>query len=190
MNLIENELKEAEDLLSKSECLYDQKAIDQAIDRVAQEMNEKLADKNPLLLCVMNGAVIFTGQLATRLTFPLQIDYVHVTRYQGEIEGREIHWVAEPSVDVKDRTIVIVEDILDLGLTLAAVKQHCQAHGAKEVYCAALIDKKRSRAIGGVERCDFTGLFVEDRFLLGYGLDYKGFLRNVPGIYAVKPEYL
>lgn len=184
--MIDHDVNEAKSLVEKSECLFDQKTIEAAIHRIADAMNERFADEAPLLLCVMNGAVIFMGQLVTLLNFPLQIDYVHVTRYQGEIEGRELHWVAEPRIELKDRVVVIIEDILDAGLTLASVKDFCEKQGAKEVHCAVLIDKDSPRSKGGVETCEFTGLKVGNRFLFGYGLDYKGFLRNIPGIYAVK----
>lgn len=174
-----------ENLLAHTTCLYDHKQIEAAIDRVAKEMNEKLANKTPLFLCVMNGAVVFMGQLITRLNFPLQIDYVHATRYQGTMHGAKLDWMAEPSTPLKDRVVVIVEDILDGGLTLAAVSHYCKQQKAKEIYCAALLDKNRPREEGGIEKCDFTGLYVENKFLIGYGLDYEGFCRNLPGIYAV-----
>lgn len=181
----DRDLEEVKRLTENSECLFDQQAIEEAIGRIANEMNEKFAHQAPVLLCVMNGAVIFMGQLVTRLTFPLQIDYLHVTRYQGELEGRELHWVAEPRIDLTGRTVVVIEDILDAGLTLAAVKKYCQQQEAKEIYFAVLIDKNSPRAEGGVQVCDFTGVKVDNRFLFGYGLDYKGYLRNIPGIYAV-----
>lgn len=181
-----DDLKQTQELTTKSSCLHSKEEVEAAIDRIAEDMNERLADKVPVFICVMNGAVIFMGQLITKLNFPLQINYIHATRYQGEIEGRELHWLAEPTISVKDRAVVIVEDILDSGLTLAAVRDFCQKQGASDIFTATLIDKKRPRDAGGVERCDFTGLEVEDKFLYGYGLDYKDYLRNVDGIYAVE----
>lgn len=180
------DLEQVKLLQKKGRCLHSKEEIDAAITKVANEMNHKLAETTPIFMCVMNGAVVFMGQLVTRLNFPLQINYIHATRYQGEIEGRELDWRAEPSVPLTNRTIVVVEDILDTGLTLAAVKNYCLDNGAKQVFTAALIDKQRPREEGGVERCDFTGLVVENKFLYGYGLDYKDFLRNEPGIYAVE----
>jgi len=182
--MIEN-LNEINSMVDNSTCLYSKQDIESAIERIAEEMNQKLADKAPVFLCVLNGAMVFMGQLITKLNFPLQIDYIHATRYQGEMSGNELRWVAEPSLSLKDRVVVIVEDILDAGITLAAVKHYCEDQGAKEIHCAALIDKDRPRESGGVETCEFTGLKVEDKFLIGYGLDYQGFLRNLPGIYAV-----
>ena len=181
----QSDLEETQKLIKNSECLHTQEEVMGAIKKVSAEMNEQLAGKVPVFMCVMNGAVVFMGQLITQLTFPLQINYIHATRYRGEMEGSELHWQAEPTITVKDRVVVIVEDILDTGLTLAAVKDYCIENGAEEVFTAALVDKQRPREPGGVERCDFTGLEVENKFLYGYGLDYKEYLRNVDGIYAV-----
>ena len=130
--------------------------------------------------------MVFIGQLLTRLDFPLQVNYIHATRYQGEIEGSHLHWRAEPSISLEDRVVVLVEDILDTGLTLSAIISYCNAKGAKKIYTAALVDKDRPRDAGGLETCDFIGLNVENKFLYGYGLDYKDFLRNEPGIFAVE----
>ena len=167
-------------------CLHSKEEVEAVIDKVAAEMNEKFADEAPLFLCVMNGAVIFMGQLISRLTFPLQIDYIHTSRYRGTMTGSDLRWISEPTISLKDRTIVVIEDILDSGVTLAAILEYCRQHGAKAVYTAALVDKDHPRAEGGVEKADFTGLYVENKFLVGYGLDYQEFFRNLPGIYAVQ----
>lgn len=186
MSIYLNDLEQVKELQKKGRCLHTDAEVRAAITRMAEDMTKELADTTPIFLCVMNGAVIFMGQLLTQLNFPLQINYIHATRYHGEIEGRELHWRAEPTVDLKDRTIVVVEDILDTGLTLAAVVKYCEDNGAKKVYTAALVDKQRPRELGGIQECDFTGLVVENKFLYGYGLDFKDFLRNEAGIYAVE----
>jgi len=180
------DLKEVEKVWKNSTCLHKQEEIEAAINNVAKEMNKELAGKTPLFLCVMNGAVIFMGQLITKLTFPLQIDYIHATRFRGKMSGGDLLWVTKPTSDLKDRTIVIIEDILDAGLTLASIIDYCNQQGAKEVYTAVLVDKQTPREKGGVEKTDFTGMYVEDKFLIGYGLDYEGFFRNLPAIYAVE----
>jgi hypoxanthine phosphoribosyltransferase len=180
------DLTDVDNVVKRAVCLHDKKTVEAAIDRIASEMNRTLKDEMPIFLCVMNGAVVFMGQLITRLTFPLQINYVHASRYQGEMEGRELHWVAEPTLPLRDRNIVIVEDILDGGLTLAAVRDYCLAKKAAKIYTATLVDKQRPREKGGVETCDFVGIKTENKFLIGYGLDYQDFLRNLPGIYAVE----
>jgi len=182
----QKDLQEVKKLQEKGRLIYSKEQIEEAIERIAKDLTKEIFDKIPIFLCVMNGAVVFMGQLLTRLDFPLQINYIHATRYQGEIESTQLVWHAEPTVDLKDRVVVVIEDILDSGLTLAAIIKYCAQKGAKEVYTAALIDKQRPRSPGGTEHCDFTGLLIEDKFLYGYGLDYKDYLRNVAGIYAVE----
>ena len=133
----------------------------------------------------MNGAVVFAGQLLTKLNFYLQVDYIHTSRFKGEMEGGDLEWVAVPRTSLEGRTVVIVEDILDSGITLTSIIDYCREKGAKEVYTVVLVDKDHPRDVNGVEKADFTCLWVEDKFLLGFGLDYQGFFRNLPGIYAV-----
>jgi hypoxanthine phosphoribosyltransferase len=162
--------------------------IHSALDKMAAEITEQLSDSNPILLCVMTGAVMTTAGLATRLHFPLQMDYVHATRYQGKVRAGDLHWKVEPHMDLNGRTVIVVEDILDGGLTLAAIIDYCQSNGAKAVYSAVLVDKKHTRDVGGIAHADFTGMEIEDLFIYGYGLDYEGYLRNMPGIYAVTED--
>ena len=142
-----------------------------------------------LLLCIMNGGLILAGKLATLLDFPLQIDYLHATRYRGETRGAELNWLAYPRERIKGRDILLVDDILDEGNTLAAVKAYCIEQGAKSVYTAVLADKKHARRLPGIS-ADCAGLQLEDKFVFGSGLDYKGYLRNVAGIYAIDESAL
>ena len=134
----------------------------------------------------MNGGLIFTGQLLTRLLFPLEVDYVHATRYGHETNGAHLHWTVRPQLDLKDRTVLLLDDILDEGVTLAAIADYCRQQGAEKVLMAALVEKLHLRKVTPGMRADFSGIEVGDRFLFGYGLDYKGYWRNAPGIYAVK----
>lgn len=174
-----------QEIIAKAECLYNTEEVLQAIDNIAAQMTSKLADQNPIILSVMTGAMIFTGHLAVRLNFPLEMDYIHATRYRGAMRGGDLHWLVEPRLDLKDRTIVIVDDILDGGLTLAAIIDYCQQYKAKAVYTAVLVDKKRVREPGVNFKPDFVGVETEDKFLFGFGLDYEEYFRNAPGIYAV-----
>ena len=107
-------------------------------------------------------------------------------RYRQETTGGILEWKLQPESDMKDRTVLIVDDILDEGTTLCAIADYCLAHGAREVLTAVLVDKIHERKARPGLKADFTGLYVEDRFLFGYGMDYKGYWRNAPGIYAVK----
>ena len=177
---------EMNQVMADADCLVNEQQVHAAIDSMAQSITERLRDSNPLLFCVMNGGLILTGQLLPRLKFPVQAEYLHATRYRQETTGGILEWKLRPDADIKDRTVLIVDDILDEGTTLCAIADYCQVHGAKEVLTAVLVDKQHDRKAQPDLKADFTGLEVEDRFLFGYGMDYKGYWRNAPGIYAVK----
>lgn len=172
-----------------SECLFSKQEVEVALDAMAQEIHGVLSEQNPLLLCVMIGGLIPTGNLLTRLDFPLELNYVHATRYHGETRGGNIHWKVRPEYDLANRTVLIVDDILDGGLTLQAIVDHCNAYNAKKVYTAVLVDKETKRLEGGLPQANFTGLRVDDRYVFGYGMDYQEYLRNAPGIFVVPKEY-
>lgn len=178
-------IKEIETVLAEAELLYTAAEVDTAITRMAEEITAVLANKNPVILCLMVGAVIPAGMLMPRLNFPLQIDYVHATRYQGKTSGGKITWLKSPDIDIKNRCVLIVDDILDEGITLASMIAECKKMNAAEIYSAVLVDKKISKT-RDFQKADFTGLTIPNRYVFGYGMDYKDYLRNAPGIYAVK----
>lgn len=176
--------EEAQRVLERADLLYSRDQIEQVLDKLAQDISSDLKDKNPLVLSVMVGGLIFAGQLITRLHFPLQMDYVHATRYRGQTEGSELHWQHRPSRSLEDRVVLLIDDILDEGVTLAAIVEACRAQGARDVRTAVLVDKVHERK-NGLKAATYTGVYVEDRYVFGYGMDYRGFLRNAAGIYAV-----
>ncbi|MCP5161288.1 MAG: hypoxanthine-guanine phosphoribosyltransferase [Hahellaceae bacterium] len=177
---------EMQQVFDDADCLCSPADVNAALDRMAEEMNAALSRSNPLVFCVMNGGVFITGQLLPRLTFPLEQHYIHATRYRQATTGGLLDWKVKPDVSMKDRCVLILDDILDEGATLAAIADYCHAEGASQVLTAALVDKEHDRkAVPGM-KCDYTGLYVEDRYLFGCGMDYKGYWRNAPGIYAVK----
>ncbi len=173
-------------VFDEADCLCSPAEVSQALDRMAGEINARLANRNPLVFCVMNGGVFITGQLLPRLTFPLEQHYMHATRYRQQTSGGQLNWKVKPEVSLRDRCVLILDDILDEGATLAAIVDYCQQQGAEEVLTAALVDKLHDRKTPPGIRCDFTGLQVADRYVFGCGMDYKGYWRNAPGIYAVK----
>ena len=177
------------EVYEKATCIYTHNEVEAALDRMARDIHNQLEDKNPLLLCVMIGGVVTLGHLLTRLDFPLEVDYLHATRYRGELSGREIHWKVKPPESVKGRTILVVDDILDGGVTLVSIVEELKAMEAKEVYTAVLVDKHTKRVENGLSKADFVGLNIEDHYVFGYGLDYREYLRNAPGIYEVAPEH-
>jgi hypoxanthine phosphoribosyltransferase len=178
-----------QDVYAKATCLYSREEVEAALDRMALAISDKLADTNPVFLCVVVGGMIPMGNLLVRLDFPLEADYIHATRYQGEIRGKTLEWKATPSIKLADRTVVIVDDILDAGITLQAIVDYCKKAGAAAVYTAALVDKQNARLPEGLAETDFYGLRIDNHYVFGYGLDYKGYLRNAPGIYQVAPEH-
>jgi hypoxanthine phosphoribosyltransferase len=177
-------LEEIKHVQATADLLHSEQEIELAIDKMAQEINIALADRNPLLLCVMNGGVVTFGKLLTRLSIPLTIDAINASRYQNLTSGGSIEWLAKPVTSLKGRTVLLVDDILDEGITLQAICQYCREQGATAVYSAVLVDKilDHQKPI----TADFIGLKVENRYVFGYGMDYKGYLRNAPGIYACK----
>jgi hypoxanthine phosphoribosyltransferase len=173
----------------RSTCLHTKQDIDNQLDRLAKEIHETIGDKNPLLLCVMIGGLVLGGNLLPRLDFPLQVDYIHATRYRGNTTGQdELTWKAKPTADLANRTVLIIEDILDQGVTLQAIIDYCHSQGAKEVLSVVLLDKRECRIPGGLPTANFTGIIIPDAYVFGYGLDYKNYLRNAPGIYMVAKE--
>ncbi len=172
----------------RATCLHTAEQVDLAIDDMAKLISLDLSEANPVVLCVMIGGVVPTGMLLTKLDFPLQVDYVHATRYHDNFIGDELEWLVKPRVSLKDRAVLIVDDILDGGLTLAKIAEYCMAEGALDVKTAVLVEKDARRVSGGLEKADYTGVTVEDRFVFGYGMDYKRYLRNAPGIYAASQE--
>ena len=175
-------------ILKDAECLYSFSEINEALDRMARQITQQIKDTNPLILCVMTGALIPLGHFVTRLHFPLEIDYIHVTRYRGTIRGGDLHWLVEPRMSLRDRTVLIVDDIMDGGLTLTAIIDYCKQAHAKTIYSAVMVSKNRPREVGVTIEPDFVGLKTPDKYLFGFGLDYEEHFRNIPGIYAVRPN--
>ncbi len=168
-----------------AELIHSAEAVAEALDRMAREVTAELAEDNPLMLAVMIGGVVPFAELTLRLGFPLEMDYIHATRYRDDVKGGELHWRARPAKALAGRHVVVVDDILDEGLTLAGILRYCRDEGAASVRTAVLVDKRHDRK-DGIARADFTGLEAPDRYVFGFGMDYRGYLRNARGIYAVR----
>ncbi len=175
-------------IAESSELLYTANEVEAALDRMARSIDEVLRDKNPIIICVMVGGLIPMANLLLRLDFPLEVDYVHATRYRSTTQGGELTWKVKPSLNWANRTVLVVDDILDGGVTLAAIIEEIRNIGAEEVYSAVLVDKHHQRDPNGLQQADFVGLEVDDHYIFGYGMDYQEYLRNAPGIYIVPLE--
>jgi hypoxanthine phosphoribosyltransferase len=175
---------EAKKILAEADLIIPAAEISAALDRIAGEIGRRLADAHPLALTVMGGAVVFAGQILPRLVFPMECDYLHATRYGDVTTGGELAWIVEPRTSVEGRTVLVLDDILDEGITLAAIKERLLKQGAKECIVAVLAEKDLGRP-KPVE-ADFVGVKLPNRYVFGCGMDVKGAWRNLPAIYAVK----
>ncbi len=177
---------EARDLLARSEVLLAPEAVEKAVARVADEITTALGEEQPLLLAVMRGGVVFAGHLLPLLPFPLDFDYVDVTRYGDATLGGELDWRVDVPAAVRDRTVLIVDDILDEGHTLAAIRRRLLDAGARRVLIAVFADKQlaKTKPIAA----DFIGTPVPDRYVFGYGMDVRGLWRNLAAVYALRQD--
>ncbi|PTU33148.1 hypoxanthine-guanine phosphoribosyltransferase [Stenotrophobium rhamnosiphilum] len=176
---------EAQDIFKNADCLHDAAAIAAAYDRMAEAIRVQYEEKKPLILCVMIGGLHPTSEITQRLKFPFQIDYLHATRYRGETTGGGLLWKAHPEISVRGRDVLVIDDILDEGHTLAAIIESLQKMEAASVKVAVLAEKIHDRKAPGI-KADFVGVTVEDRYVFGCGMDYKSYWRQLPAIYAVK----
>ena len=172
-----------DDALARADLVHDRATLAQAIARIGVEIDRTLGGEPAVFLTVMQGAMIFAGQLATAIDAPLTFDYVHATRYRGATSGGDLVWIKRPSVSLLANTVVLVDDILDEGHTLKAIRDWCIGEGARSVLIAVLCEKRHGRGAG--LRADFCGVEVPDRYVFGYGMDYHEQGRNLPAIYAV-----
>ncbi|RMH48807.1 MAG: hypoxanthine-guanine phosphoribosyltransferase [Gammaproteobacteria bacterium] len=177
-------LEQMQSIFKEADCLYSQEEVTAAIHKMADQLTE-LADARPIFLVVMNGGLIFAGQLLPCLPFPLQVDYVHASRYGTATRGQQLRWIQTPRIPLRERAVVLVDDIYDEGATLLGVMEYCLAQGARSVKTCVLVEKIHDRKARPDYRPDYCGLAVPDRFVFGYGLDYQGYWRNAPGIYAI-----
>jgi hypoxanthine phosphoribosyltransferase len=180
----------ARELMANAEEIVSAEKVQAAVRNVAEVLNQRFDNDEtgafPLVLGVMGGAVVFTGNLLPQLTFPLEFDYIHVTRYGDTDRGGEVVWKVVPRQSVEGRTIIVVDDILDEGETLAHVKQRLLDMGAAEVILAVFADKElgRSKPV----QADIVGLTIPNRFVVGFGMDARGYWRNLPGLWVIRND--
>lgn len=169
-----------------AELIHSREDVQSALDRMAGDIEDRLGERAPLLmLVVMTGGVVPAVELALRIKTALLMDYVHATRYRGETRGREVRWLARPRIPLAGRHVLVVDDILDEGYTLAAILAHCRDQQPASVHTAVMVEKEHDRRCPGAD-VDFVGLKVPDRYVFGCGMDYHELWRNLPEIYALK----
>ncbi len=173
------------DVLGSADLVHGRDVLDAAIARIGQHIDESLDGEPAVFLSVMHGGLIFAGQLALAIKTDLLFDYIHATRYRGELTGGELHWIKKPDADLAGRIVILADDILDEGYTLRAIRDYCIERGARRVVIAVLCRKDHGRTAPGIA-ADFCGVDVPDRYVFGFGMDFHGQGRNLPGIYALE----
>lgn len=181
-----------DDIKQQTDLIISEAEIDHAIQVLAQRLNhfysnEEFTEKPITIFCVMNGGLYFTGQLMRHLTFPVTLKYLHVSRYGDKTQGTELNWIVRPNLeDIQGKDILLIDDIFDEGLTLEAIYQECEELKPNSIKSVVLVDKMHQRKPQSGFTPNFIGLNVEDRYIFGCGMDYKGLWRNLPAIYAFK----
>ncbi len=174
------------EILARADKIYTAGQVEKVYDRLAEDISDRLKDADPVVLAVMNGGLIPAAALLVRFSFALEVAYTHPTRYRDQTQGGDLEWrVPIPSI-VTGRSVLVIDDILDEGVTLQGVVERCQELGAEDVLVAVLIRKRHDRCVW--PHADFVGLEVEDRYVFGSGMDYCGYLRNAQGVYALAEE--
>lgn len=173
-------------VLSQADCLHDDQAVQKAVAEMAQAVNRDHADGSPLVMVIMNGGLVPAGWLLPQLQFMFELDYIHATRYRGRTIGDELHWLVEPHKPLAGRDVLLVDDILDEGVTLREIVAYCERAGASTVRTAVLVQKQLGRP--AALEADYVGLTVENRYVFGCGMDYKEYFRHLPAIYALGRE--
>lgn len=176
--------QELQTIKDTSDLVYSNSQIRTAVENIGLELEKRISKKNPVMLCVMNGGLVFTSDLMRSLDCDVRLDYLHVARYLDKTVGGSLHWHNEPQLSLQDQVVVIADDIYDEGYTMEELISYCKKQGAREVITVVLLLKNKASRDESLKP-DYFGLEVEDRFVFGYGMDYKGHLRNVPDIYAI-----
>ena len=163
--------------------------LQKRVREMAAEISRDYADKNPTMVCILKGAIMFYMDLLRNMPIPLSMDFMAVSSYgnktksSGEVEIRK-----DLSTSIEGKHVIIVEDIVDSGFTLSYLKRMLDSRGAKSIRLATLLDKPARRAPGITLKSDYSGFVVGDEFVVGYGLDYAERYRNLPYIGVLKPE--
>lgn len=175
---------EALKVLERAQCVFDTDQLNALYERMAKQISAELAQANPVVLCVMLGGLVPAAEISKRLTFPFEFDYLHASRYHGDTVPGELVWKVSPTVDLTGREVLVIDDIIDEGATLEAILNALAAQGAGSVRSAILFAKQHQRRDPRL-RPEFLGAELPDRYVFGAGMDYKGYFRQLPAVYAV-----
>lgn len=179
--------QEIEKTLRNSECLISSIEVAAAYERLAAQLNLSYAGLNPIVMVVMNGGLIPAGQLLTQLTFYHRMHYIHASRYRDNQGTNELNWKFKPDVSIEGEHVLLIDDIFDEGITLKAVVEELGKEKPLSINSCVLLNKIHDRKVPDFD-VDFVGIEVADRYVYGCGMDFHGYLRHLPGIYAIKED--
>ena len=182
--MINCEQIDTEEILATSKCLMKQNEVEKLMRAMAKEIEIKLGDLNLVILTIMSGGLVPTGIFMKYFQSACELDYIHLTRYENQTTGGKIKWHRQPQKIVQDRNILLIDDILDQGITLETAMHECYNQGAKSVHTAVMV-KKNIPCRSGIQNSDFYAFELPEEYLFGSGLDYKGYFRNLDGIYSL-----
>jgi len=182
---LSNSAELPQSILEKSYPVHSADTVEQSINKLANLINQDFDDSPLVLMCVMTGGLYFSAKLLPLLKMPVELDYVQASRYQHTLKGQSLAWTKQPNIDLNDKTVLLVDDILDEGVTLDAVAKRCIELGAKNVATAVLVDKKN--CLDKPIKPNYVGLSVPDAFVFGCGMDVYGWWRNLAEIRAIHP---
>lgn len=182
---MKNKEIDIEAIKSEADLIFSAQQISCATDRMAIQLAEKINYQPAIMICVMNGGLVLTSDLMRKIEGDLRMDNLQVARYRDKTVGGSLHWHKEPQLSLQDQVVVLVDDIYDEGFTLEELVSYCKRKGARKVITAVLLFKEKQKRSVTMQP-DIYGLEVVDRYVFGYGMDYKGTLRNLPAIYAIK----
>ncbi len=174
---------EVERVMHTADCLYTPQEVEQAFTRMASEINRDMAGGDVVAMCVMNGGLVVSGMLIPQLDFALRVDYMHASRYREKTSGDDLHWKVNPSQPLAGKDVLLIDDILDEGYTLEAIIDFLHSQSPASIRSAVAFKKEHDRGVR--PPVEYIGLTVPDRYVFGYGMDYKGYWRNAPGVFAV-----
>jgi hypoxanthine phosphoribosyltransferase len=181
MNMNRSDLSK---MLQQSRLVVSADEIDKTTTRMAAEIDARYETQVPLVICIMNGGLMLTANLMSKVKIHAKLDYLQTSRYRGNTRGGELHWRIEPQQSLEGRSVILVDDIFDEGHTLFNIVEYCKDHGASDVFSVVLLDKMHDRKVNGF-RPDLIGLEVEDDYLVGFGMDYQEHFRHLPDVYAL-----
>lgn len=176
---------QADNVVEQADVLLDEAAVKHCWEQLAEQITHDLYDRDPVILCVMMGGLYATTEITKRLRFPFELDYLQASRYRGETRGGELVWKVSPSLQLQDRHVLVIDDILDEGHTLANILSCLQQQQPASLATAVLVDKQHDRRQSGIA-ADYVGVQVEDRYLIGCGMDYRNYYRQLPYIAALR----